>query len=214
MEQPRDSLGRWKAAGLFFGLWWIPGALLVGMTLAAVDLIAKMWTGISQVDALAPATAAGVLTAFRPVTPGDFTTAIFAARSLAAIANAESSFNGAVGDTDASSAPGGPSISPWQIERVNAIKLGWYSPPDGSSQGDETDRDTYAAISTTGISTFLWAYRAAVFFRDQVLPHVTVGNFDQALEVWNGGPGEATDPDNQDYADKSSALIAEWSAQS
>jgi hypothetical protein len=198
---------------LALALLFLPGGLLLVATLAAVDIIAKIWTGIFNLDALAPAVAAGVLGVYKPVTQADWDDAIFAARALQLIANAESSYGGAVGDTDPDLAPGGPSISPWQIERKNAIAMGWYTPPVGSTLGDEADRASYAGLPTRGPFAFLWAARAASFFRKEVAPYAN-HDFTTALVVWNGGPSKATQdpPSNADYAQRSAALIADWSA--
>jgi hypothetical protein len=179
------------------------------LTLAAVDIISKMWTGVSRVDGCAPAAATGVLIVLHPVTPSDFETAIFYARALAAIANAESSFAGAVGDTDASAAPGGPSISPWQIERTNAVKYGWYSTPAGIEAGSQADRDAYAALPTTGIHLWTWARHAAQFFNTDVAPYAS-SDLTTALRVWNGGPSGASNDATATYAQRSAALISDW----
>jgi hypothetical protein len=209
-----------KKGLLLAALLGIPGGLLLAVTLGFADLIAKAWTGVGQVDALVPAISAAVLGVYRPLTLSDFAHAIFVSRALAAVANAESSFDGAVGDTDATLAPSGPSISPWQIERANAEAAGWYSPPAGSTAGDDADRAAYAALDTTGIAIFAFAWRAARYFKDNV-DSLANEDLTTALRVWNGGPsfnsskagynGETIAQITTDYANKSSSLIADWS---
>jgi hypothetical protein len=204
---------------LFVGL---PSGLLVYAMVIAADLWSKITTGDDTTDSLKAPVLYGVLRALRPVTPAGFAQTTFTARALMAIAFAEQSFGGAVGDSDPTAAPDGPSISPWQIERSNAIAEGFYSVPDGATAGDATDRAAYAAITTTGSAVFTWAYYAARFFTDNVWPIVSSApDLTTALEVWNGGPNEGPSGShpgaNANYvtdahgSQSASSIISGWS---
>ena len=181
----------------------IPGGLILIVGGFAVDLYMKITTGDSNVDALAPYVVAAVLAKLHPVTPAQWAHAVFVARALTAVANAEGSFGGAVGDQDASSAPGGPSISPWQIELVNAKAMGWVD--------SSTTREEYAAIVTTGpIASLRWALHATEFFEQNVTPYANE-DLATALAVWNAGP-RGTPESDPNYVAKSESLIQQWAA--
>ena len=199
----------------------LPGGLLIVLTAAALDIVTKIWTGLAELDALVGPVVYGVLGVYRPITPDQWSNAIFAARALIAIANSEQSFDGTPGDTDASQAPGGPSVSPWQIERVNAVRYDWWSPPEGATAGDDQDRAAYAAQPVQGIFAYRWAMRAAAFFKGDV-ESLANGDLTTALRAWNGGPdydssqigfGGNTVADNTTaYASRSAGIIAGFSA--
>jgi hypothetical protein len=127
------------------------------------------------------------------------------ARGLIIVAGTERSFDGAVGDLDPVAAPGGPSISPWQIERVNAIRYGWYSTPDGVTPDSAEDRAAYAAIVTTGLGLWEWAAHAAEFFLKECW-RPAQGDLMTALGIWNGGPNWASKPNAERYAEKGLAF--------
>ncbi len=154
----------------------------------------------------------GVIRAMRPLSPAELARAVDVMRALLVLAATERSFNGGVGDANPHLAPGGPSISPWQIERVNAIKLGFWSPPAGVAPDSLAAREAYAGVDTQGRELYEWAWHAAEFFLKEDMP--PAGN-DVALafRVHNGGPrslGPNPNPDAVDYGNRAVALAGSF----
>ena len=189
----------------------LPGGLVVGVMVEVIDLFSQLATGGAQDDLRLPLIYA-TLRVLKPVTPSQVKSALAFAQTLMVIAQTENSRapNNAVGDTSASAAPGGPSISPWQLERINAEKLGFFSASDGTSgnSADQAARDEYAALAegaANDVGLYTHAYRAAVFFNGNVWPQAG-GDLTTALEMWNGGPNGPNNSQAQAYGAKGAQL--------
>jgi hypothetical protein len=176
------------------GAWVIPlgilGVAMIAGGAAAADVWFSIATSDSNLDALRLPLLLAVLTTYAPWQIGR---AVNAARGLLAVAHAEDSFNGEVGDTDIqgnATAPYGPSISPWQILRSTAVSIGAIDASESASD--------YAAEDTTSVLGLVkWARVAAQLWKS---------NEDQGFsgadlfKVWNGGPGAVSSGVSDTYA--------------
>lgn len=182
-----------------FLLLILPGGVLLTAIVGLLDLWNQLATGDDAADSLRWPLIYGLLTVLRPLTPAQWSDALEQGRALMLIAISENSI-GQVGDTDPAKAPGGPSISPWQIERVNADACGyWTAPTDGTDV-----RAAYAAIPTLapgggiGLPTYVWARNAVDFFSTNVWN--VAADIPSALEIWNGGPRGVSNSQAQAYS--------------
>lgn len=162
---------------------------LVGL---ALDLYVSLATGNDDADALRWPLIYGLLKQNVPMTPDDFADTMQQGRGLMLVLLCENSMNptapypGPVGDLGIAK---GPSISPWQILRTNAIACGYVDP--------STTSDQYAQIDTLG-DIYNWADHAANFWKTQVWNHTQ--DLRLALQTWNGGPNGPNNTNAQAYA--------------
>lgn len=180
----------------------LPGGIVLAVITGLVDLFLSLATGNDDVDALRWPLIYGLIVTLKPIVPADWSDALAQGRALMLVAIAENSI-GKVGDTDPSLAPGGPSISPWQIELVNAVARGYVDPG--------TSRTDYAAIDTQSFpASYQWAANAVDFFNSNVWIHAN-GTVSTALAVWNGGPRGPGNSQAQTYASRGiAAAPAGW----
>lgn len=175
------------------------GLLPGGSAIAALGfLYERLKTGDDNFDALRLPIILGVLSPGAGGNPGwltEPTQALQAMRALMVIAQQENSI-GQIGDTSASV---GPSVSPWQISRGDAESMGFWTPPDGSSAGDQADRDAYQAQTT---SIYTWARWAATDLRNK---YDAASSWNDAIRRWNGSGSAATEY-AEEAAQKANAL--------